>query len=224
MYILVIDDNKEMLLGLEKLLKEAGFSVHTADTLQTATMQIQEQEYDLIILDWLLPDGSGIDFLKSQRDQGLMTPVMMLSSKSEATEKAEALDAGADDYMHKPFSHVELLARVRALLRREGSQKRSEIEIENLYVNLSSRLVKVDGEPVVLSKKEFELLELLVLNTNITLTRYQISEHLNREFDALKTSNIVDAHIKNLRKKLGNAAGLIETIRGVGFTIRTIGK
>ncbi len=224
MYILVVDDNEEMLLGLGVLLKDAGFTVHTATTLHDGASLLAQQAYDLVILDWLLPDGSGIDFLRSQRAESVTTPVMMLSSKSEAIEKAEALDAGADDYLQKPFSHVELLARVRALLRREGSQKRSEIEIANLYVNLSSRTVRVDDTPVTLSKKEFELLELLLLNTNITLTRYQISEHLNREFDALKTSNVVDAHIKNLRKKLGNAASLIETVRGVGFTIRTNGK
>ncbi len=146
---------------------------------------------------------------------------MMLSSRFEATDKAEALDAGADDYMHKPFSHIELLARIRALLRREGTQKSASVEVKNLRVELSSREVFVDGEEVTLSRKEFELLELLLRNANIVLTRYQISEHLNRDFDALKSSNIVDAHIKNLRKKLGNAATLIETVRGVGFTIRT---
>ena len=222
MHILIVDDNQEILLGLTKLLIDAGVHTDTALTLHEAGEKISEQNYDLIILDWILPDGSGVDFLRMQRTARLSTPVMMLSSKSDAVEKAEALDAGADDYMHKPFSHVELIARIRALLRREATQKKAKIEIGNLSVDFATRRVLVEGEEVKLSKKEFELLELLLLNTDITLTRYQIEEHLNRDFNALKTSNIVDAHIKNLRKKLGAASGLIKTVRGVGFTIRSI--
>jgi DNA-binding response OmpR family regulator len=220
MHILIIDDNEEIILGLEKLLKDAKFYIQTASTLHDAQKRVNEQSYDLIILDWMLPDGSGIDFLKYQRNLNLKTPVMMLSSKSDVLEKAEALDSGADDYLQKPFSHIELLARIRALLRRDGNQKKSAISIANLSVNFITREVLVDNRVIELSKKEFELLELLLLNSNIALTRYQIESHLNRDFDSLKTSNIVDAHVKNLRKKLGSASGLIETVRGVGFTIK----
>ncbi len=221
MHILLVDDNREILLGLTKLLTDAGFDIHTALRLHEAQQKLSEQNYDLIILDWMLPDGSGVEFLKDQRRAQLATPVMMLSSKTDAFDKAEALDAGADDYLQKPFSHVELLARIRALLRRESSQKKSQVKVGNLEVDFSTREVLVEGKSVKLSKKEFELLELLLLNINITLTRYQIEEHLNRDFNALKTSNIVDAHIKNLRKKLGSAAAVIETVRGVGFTIKS---
>jgi len=221
-HILIADDNKEIVLGLKKLLEENGFDVTAAHTLSQARASLDTQNFDLIVLDWLFPDGSGVSFLQEERRLQLKTPVLMLSSKSEAADKAEALDAGADDYMHKPFSHIEFMARVRALLRREGTQKQTKVTIDNLCVDFATRAVTVDGEAIKLSKKEFELLELLVINANIVLTRYQISEHLNREFDALKTSNIVDAHIKNLRKKLGAAASLIETVRGVGFTIKTI--
>ncbi len=221
MHILIIDDNQEILFGLRKLLEEAGFEVHTASSLHEAKEIINRQHYDVIILDWILPDGSGVAFLKTQRDLHLQSPVLLLSSKNEDVEKAEALDAGADDYMQKPFSHIELLARIRALLRRESSQKKSIIKLKNLQVNLSSREVSLNDTPITLSKKEFELLEFLLLNQNTVLTRYQISEHLNRDFDSLKSSNLVDAHIKNLRKKLEDAASLIETVRGVGFTIKT---
>ena len=220
MHILLIDDNREILLGLSALFEEKGFSLHTASTLGEAQDAIDAQGYDLIILDWLLPDGDGVAFLKSIRSQSIHTPVLMLSSKSEVIEKAQALDGGADDYMQKPFSHIELLARVRALLRREGTQKSSVVNIKNLSVDFNSRIVSVDDEVIKLSKKEFELLELLVQNRGIVLTRYQIEEHLNREFNALKASNIVDAHIKNLRKKLDTASKIIETVRGVGFTIQ----
>lgn len=220
MHILIADDNKEIVLGLKKLLEENGFDVTAAHTLSQAHASLDTQNFDLIVLDWLFPDGSGVSFLQQERRLQLKTPVLMLSSKSEAADKAEALDAGADDYMHKPFSHIEFMARVRALLRREGTQKQTKVTIGNLCVDFATRAVTVDGEAIKLSKKEFELLELLVINANIVLTRYQISEHLNRDFDSLKTSNIVDAHIKNLRKKLGTAASLIKTVRGVGFTIK----
>jgi len=220
MHILLIDDNREILLGLSALFEEKGFSLHTASTLGKAQDALDAQAYDLIVLDWLLPDGDGVAFLKSIRSQSIHTPVLMLSSKSEVLEKAQALDGGADDYMQKPFSHIELLARVRALLRRDGVQKSTKVDIENLSVDFAARCVSVDGEVIKLSKKEFELLELLVQNRGIVLTRYQIEEHLNREFNALKTSNIVDAHIKNLRKKLDTASKIIETVRGVGFTIQ----
>ncbi len=220
MHILIIDDNKELLYGLKKLLKDAKFDIHLATNIEEAEEIINKQRYDLIILDWLLPDGNGIDFLIQQRDQNLMTPVLMLSSKGEDIEKVEALDSGADDYMQKPFSHIELLARIRALLRREGTHTKSDIEIKNLYVDLTKREVYVDQSSIVLSKKEFELLEFLLVNANIVLTRYQIGAHLNRDFESLRESNLVDAHIKNLRKKLGSASNLIETVRGVGYWIK----
>ena len=220
MHILLVDDNKELSFGLKKLLIEAKYQVDCAFDLKEAQNYVDEKSYDLIILDWMLPDGSGVAFLKQNRDNNLTTSVLLLSSKSEDIEKAEALDAGADDYMQKPFSNIELLARIRAILRREGIQRQTIISIKNLQVDLSKREVLVDGESIKLSNKEFELLEFLLLNTNIVLTRYQISEHLNRDFNSLKTSNIVDAHIKNLRKKLESASEIIETVRGVGFTVR----
>jgi len=220
MHILVVDDNKELSYGLKKLLRDAKFHVDTALSINDAQEYVDEKNYDLIILDWMLPDGSGVEFLKQNRDANLTTSVLMLSSKGEDFEKAEALDAGADDYMQKPFSNIELLARIRAILRRESSQKQSIVSIKNLQVNLSKREVLVDDESIKLSNKEFDLLEFLLINSNVVLTRYQISEHLNRDFDSLKTSNVVDAHIKNLRKKLKSASPIIETVRGVGFTIK----
>jgi len=220
MHILIIDDNKELLYGLEKLLKESNFTCDQADSLEKATKALEKTNYDLIILDWILPDGSGIDFLAKYRKEYLSTPVLLLSSKQEIEEKVEALDAGADDYLSKPFSNIELLARIRALLRRESSCKQTIIELENLKVNLATHQVTVDGKSITLTKKEFSLLELLLLNQKVVLTRYQLNEHLNPEFDSLKSSNLVDVHIKNLRKKLGSASSLIETVRGVGFRVR----
>ncbi len=218
MKILIIDDNQEILFGLEKLLQQKQqFSTYSASTLKEATDALEEREYDLIILDWMLPDGSGIEFLTKIRKDYYTTSVLLLSSKSAINEKVEALDAGADDYLSKPFSNIELLARVRALLRRESNYKTSTIEIDNFKVNLATHEVLVDNRPIKLTKKEFELLELFILNQNVVLTRYQINDHINQDYDSLKSSNLVDVHIKNLRKKLDSASHLIQTIRGVGF-------
>jgi len=222
MHILIIDDNQEILFGLKKLLTEAKFTHHTADTLSKAKEALDDADYDLIILDWLLPDGSGVEFLAKYRKEYLSTPVLLLSSKSEIEDKVEALDAGADDYLQKPFSNIELLARVRALLRRESSYKKNIIELDNLRVNLGTHKVSVDEKNLTLTKKEFSLLEILLLNQKNILTRYQLNDHINPEFDSLKNSNLVDVHIKNLRKKLGSASSLIETVRGVGFRIKAM--
>jgi len=218
--ILIVDDNQEILFGLEKLLNDADFHTNTASSLKEAKEVLEEYDYNLIILDWMLPDGSGVDFLKKQRQNYLNIPVLLLSSKSDANEKVEALDAGADDYLEKPFSNIELLARIRALLRRESAFKKSEIEIENLKVDMATHDVTVNGKNIELTKKEFDLLELLLLNQHVVLTRYQLNDHLNPNSDSLKNSNLVDVHIKNLRKKLGDASELIQTVRGVGFRIK----
>lgn len=221
MHILIIDDNEELVFGLKKLLIDANFSVQVAYTLEEGNGALEQQNYDLIILDWMLPDGNGVGFLKKQRETYMdNTPVLLLSSKGEAIEKVEALDAGADDYMQKPFSNIELMARIRVLLRRDSRQKQSQITIDNFSIDLLTHEVFVDNQAVTLSKKQFELLNFLLMNQNVVLTRYQINEHLNRDFDSFRSSNLVDAHIKNLRKKLGTASGIIETVRGVGFKVK----
>ncbi len=217
MKILIIDDNQEILFGLEKLLREDGFHTFSVENLAKAEEALDALEYDLIILDWMLPDGSGVEFLAKMRQSYYTTSVLLLSSKSEVADKVEALDAGADDYLSKPFSNIELLARVRALLRREGTYKKASMEIEGLKVDLTSHEVLLNNEPLKLTKKEFELLELFLLNQNVILTRYQLNDHISQDFNNLKSSNLVDAHIKNLRKKLGDASHLIQTVRGVGF-------
>jgi len=219
-HILIIDDNPEIRFGLERLLHDSHFTTDSASSVEEADRAVEQHDYDLIILDWMLPDGSGVEFLAKKREEFLTTPLLLLSSKSEIEEKVEALDAGADDYLAKPFSNIELMARVRALLRRESSCKQSIIEMKELKVNLTTREVFVEKMPIELTKKEFQLLELLLLNQKVVLTRYQINEHLNPNFDTFKTNNLVDSHIKNLRKKLRGASHLIETVRGVGFRIR----
>lgn len=223
MDILVVDDNEELQFSLKNILQDAGYRVDKALNIKEAQKRVDEKNYDLILLDWMLPDGSGVEFLKQLREDGIATPILFFSSKNEVIEKVEALDSGADDYLEKPFSNIELLARIRALLRREASQKQSIIQIGALQIDTIQRVVTVDKEQVSLSAKEFELLEFLARNANVVLTRYQILEHINKDFDAALSSNIVDAHIKNLRKKL-KKPNIIETVRGVGFVIRKVEK
>ncbi len=219
MHLLLIDDNRELIASLQQLLHEERYDVHISFTIAEAKQALSRQQYDLIVLDWILPDGSGVELLQKIRREGIDTPVLLFSSKDEVTDKVEALDQGADDYLQKPFSHIELLARIRALLRRESAQKRSRIELASVTIDLAQRSVTCEGKVCRLSATEFALLEFLALNAGIVLTRYQIAEHLSRDFDALTTSNVVDAHIKNLRKKLGRAE-VIETVRGVGYRLR----
>lgn len=218
MHLLIIDDNEELLYALQQLLRDAQYHVDVATTMLEGANNIDQKKYDLILLDWILPDGTGIELLTRLRHEKIRTPVLLFSSKKEVEDKVEALDGGADDYLEKPFSNIELLARIRALLRRESSQKQTLMQLGSLTIDFSSRSVLINDNPAKLSAKEFELLELLILNANTVLTRYQISEHLSRDFDHLSASNIVDAHIKNLRKKL-NADELIQTVRGVGYMI-----
>ncbi len=217
-YLLVVDDNEDLLFGLKEVFKTGGYKIFTATTIMEASNLLNERNYDLILLDWMLPDGSGVEWLSRIRETGVTTPVLLFSSRSEVEDKVDALDNGADDYLPKPFSNIELLARVRALIRRGATLKNEAVKIDDMEIDLKGRSVRVGGERVELSAKEFELLELLVRNRGVVLTRYQLFEHIHRDFNKISSSNVVDVHIKNIRKKIRNNA-LIKTVRGVGYTI-----
>jgi len=179
---------------------------------------LDEKSYALILLDWNLGDGDGLSLLKEQRELEIKTPILMLSANSQIDDRVAVLDSGADDYLCKPYSNIELLARIRALLRREGNQKSSIITVENVKMDISAHKVYIDEEEVVLTASEFDLLELFMQNSNVVLTRYQLSEHINKDNYSIKHSNLVDVHIKNLRKKL-KLVDFIKSVRGVGYKI-----
>jgi DNA-binding response OmpR family regulator len=179
---------------------------------------IDKNSYALILLDWNLGDGDGLDLLEEIRDLEIQTPVFMLSANSTIDDRVAVLDSGADDYLCKPYSSVELLARMRALLRRESSEKISSIVVGSVRLDLTTREVFVEDKNIQLTTAEFDLLELFMQNPNQVLTRYQLSEHINKDNYSVKHSNLVDVHIKNLRKKLDNKE-FIQNVRGVGYKV-----
>jgi len=218
MDILIVEDDKPAARQLAKLLAKEKYSCDIAFGFTEAQEAIDENSYGLILLDWNLGDGDGLELLKEIRDLEIKTPVLMLSANSEIDDRVAVLDSGADDYLCKPYSIVELLARMRALLRRESNEKTANITIGSVVLDTTAREVFVEGENANLTTAEFDLLELFMQNANQVLTRYQLSEHLNKDNYSIKHSNIVDVHVKNLRKKL-NKKDFILSVRGVGYKI-----
>jgi DNA-binding response OmpR family regulator len=219
MYLLIVEDERTVAQQLKELLEKEHYSCDVAYNYKDALELCDEKRYDLILLDWNLPDGDGLSLLKLLREEENTTPVLMLSANTEVDDRVKVLDTGGDDYLCKPYSNIELLARIRALLRREGTQKSTVLSSGDLKLDTKSREVFANGKAVKLSPAEFDLLELLLQNKNIVLTRYQLNEHLCQDFNSLKLSNIVDVHIKNLRKKIGLDECIV-TVRGVGYSIK----
>lgn len=218
MNILIIEDNKQTAKQLFMLLKKEKYSCDIAYGYFDAKECLDKNSYSLILLDWNLGDGDGLTLLKELREMGIDTPILMLSANSEIDDRVKILDCGGDDYLCKPYSNIELLARMRALLRRETTQKVSLIFIGRVKLNITTHEVFVDDSLIKLTTSEFDLLEIFMQNSNIVLTRYQLSEHINKDNYSIKHSNLVDVHIKNLRKKL-NVKDFIKNVRGVGYKV-----
>ena len=218
MNILIVEDDVLTAKQLAQLLKSEKYRCDMAFGYKEAEALIDKNLYALILLDWNLGDGDGLTLLQELRNLEIETPVLMLSANAAIDDRVAVLDSGADDYLCKPYSSVELLARMRALLRRESSQKVSSLSIAPVRLDLVSRTVFVEESEVKLTAAEFDLLELFMQNPNQVLTRYQLSEHINKDNYTVKHSNLVDVHIKNLRKKLGRKE-FIQNIRGVGYKV-----
>ncbi len=218
MYLLIVEDEEAVAKQLKALLKQEQYDCDIANNYKDALEALDARRYDLLLLDWNLPDGDGLSLLKLLREEENPVPVLMLSANTEVDDRVSVLDAGGDDYLCKPYSNVELLARIRSLLRRESTQKNTLLKASDLTLDMVSHEVKVGKEILHLSPAEFDLLELLMKNKNIVLTRYQLNDHLSRDYNSLKQSNLVDVHIKNLRKKIA-LDDFIVTVRGVGYKI-----
>lgn len=222
MRILVVEDQAKMSAFLKRGLNEVGYAVDIAESGLAAEALVSEGEYDLIILDVMLPDQNGIDTARHLRRDGYEGPILMLTALSTTKDKIIGLDAGADDYLTKPYSFDELLARVRALLRRKTpAGGTSTLRYADLELDLIGRKAVRQGQEISLTAKEFSLLEYLLRNPERPLGRVQIAEHVwDLHFDS--ESNVIDVYINLLRKKVDAPFGkkLIHTVVGVGYVLK----
>jgi DNA-binding response OmpR family regulator len=223
MRILIVDDEQQLLDQLRRALEDQRYLIETATNGEEALDRLFAAPFDLIILDIMMPKTDGLTVLKEARKAGVKTPVLMLTAKREVDDRIEGLDLGADDYLAKPFSMAELLARIRALLRRSGGQIDPVLQVEDIRLNAITREVTKAGAPIELTPKEFAILEFLLYNKNRVVSRFNLAEHVwGDAFDPFTMSNFIDVHVKNLRRKLGDSGSgtIIHTIRGVGLIIK----
>ena len=222
MRILIVDDEPELVEQIRYTLAKQQYTVDTAFDGEEAMDRIYVEPYDLILLDIMLPKKDGFGVLLELRNEKKSTPVLMLTAKGGIEDRIKGLDLGADDYLPKPFSMEELLARIRALLRRSNALVSPILKIADVSLNTASREVFQERQPVELTPKEFSILEFLLYNMNRAVSRYTIAEHVwGDEFDPVTMSNSIDVHIKNLRKKISDPKGkIIRTVRGVGYMIK----
>jgi len=221
MRILIVEDEKSLADIIKKGLEEEGYVVDVAYNGEDGLFMAENEPSDLIILDIMLPIIDGMTILKRIRKAGVKTPVLMLTAKDTIMDKVSGLDSGADDYLTKPFLFDELLARIRALLRRNSDVKTSIIEIGDLIVDMATHEVKRGGKNISLSAKEYALVEYMALNKNKVLSRTSLTEHLyDQDFDL--DSNVIDVFINRIRNKIdrGYNTKLIYTVRGAGYMLR----
>jgi DNA-binding response OmpR family regulator len=221
MRILIVEDEKPLADILRKGIEEEGYAVDVAYNGEEGLFMAENEPSDLIILDIMLPVIDGMAILKKIRRAGIKTPVLMLTAKDTIMDKVSGLDSGADDYLTKPFSFEELLARMRALLRRNSEVKASIIMIGDLTIDIATHEVKRKEKKILLSAKEYALLEYMAINRNKVLSRTSLTEHLyDQDFDL--DSNVIDVFINRIRNKIdrGYNTKLIYTVRGAGYMLR----
>jgi len=222
MRILVIDDDRRLCTVIKRGLLEEAYAVDLAYDGEEGEYLAEVNPYDVIILDIMLPNKDGIQVCRELRAKKINTPILMLTAKDTVEDRVKGLDTGADDYLIKPFSFNELLARVRALLRREGTSKSPELQVGDLILNALTRQIQRGQRPIELTTKEYVILEYLMRRPNVVVTRTMIEEHAwDYDFDSL--SNLVDVYMRRLRRKIDNEGedSLIQTVRGAGYRLRT---
>lgn len=221
MRILVAEDERELLDITVKRLKAEGYAVDGCDNGDDAAYYLEQTPYDLAILDIMMPGRDGLSVLRGLRAAGRSLPVLLLTALDAVGDRVSGLDAGADDYLTKPFAFDELLARIRVLLRRSSSGKAVVLTADDLTMELSTRTVRRAGREIALSSKEYAILEYLLRNKGAVLSRRQLESHV-WDYDFEGGSNIVDVYVRYLRRKIDDSfeKKLIQTVRGVGYTIR----
>jgi DNA-binding response OmpR family regulator len=222
MHILVVEDDQRLARLLQRVLVEERHAVDTAHSGERGLDLALSGGYDLIVLDLMLPDRDGVDVCRALRTEGIEAPVLMLTARGAVEDRVGGLNAGADDYLVKPFAMAELLARVNALLRRRDRTLDigTQLTVDGLTMDLLRREVSREGRGIELTPKEFALLEYLMRNPGLALSRTQIIDHVWR-YDLDAVSNVVDIYIHYLRDKIDRGARrpLIKTVRGIGYKI-----
>ena len=221
MRVLVVEDEVKMAGLLKRGLEEEGYAVDTAGDGEQALWLATENPYDALVLDVMLPDLDGFEVCRKLREAGRWSPVLMLTARDGVADRVEGLDAGADDYLTKPFSFAELLARLRALVRRGAPERPPVLRVGDLAVDPSTRRVARGDVPIELTAKEFALLEYLVRHPGEVLSRTRLIEHV-WDFAYDGDSNVVDVYVRYLREKIDRPFGKdsIETVRGAGYRLR----
>lgn len=217
MRVLLVEDEPRLLRSLAKALREEGYAVDTASAGDDGLYKAETYDYDVVVLDVMLPRLDGWEVLQRLRKEK-QTPVLMLTARDALKDRVRGLDLGADDYLIKPFDLSELLARIRALIRRAAGQASAKLELTDVSIDTRTRLVTRQGETVALTAREYRILEYLALHRGEVVSRTALLDHLADENnDSL--SNLVDVHIFSLRKKLGR--DFIKTRRGLGYVIES---
>jgi DNA-binding response OmpR family regulator len=222
MKILLVEDEQKLSSALSKGLALEGYTVDVIPDGKKALTRISlhRSDYDLIILDLMLPSMDGLEICKQVREWNITVPILVLTARAETDTKVKLLSSGADDYLVKPFSFAELVARARALLRRPTESLPEKLKFDEIELNPTSRKVTREGKEIPLTLKEFGLLEYFMRHPNQVVNREDLLNHL-WDFNYVGFSNVVDVHVKNLRRKLseGNGRDLLETVRGIGYRL-----
>ena len=223
MKILIIEDEEKLAEMLSQGLQKKGYAVDIVGDGEKGLTRISlhRNDYDLVILDLMLPSMEGDEIAKAVRERGIMVPILILTARNETETKIKLLLTGADDYLVKPFSFEELAARVQALLRRPATSLPEVITVQDIVLNPAERTVERGGTAVPLTLKEFGMLEYFMRNPNKVINREDLLSHL-WDFNYASFSNVVDVHVKNLRNKLdsGRDTSILETVRGIGYRLR----
>lgn len=224
MKLLLIEDGKQLASSIIEYLKQEGYHCEVATTLEEATEKIMLHEYDCILLDITLPDGNGLTLLEHVKKENKMDGVIIISAKDSLDDRIKGLKLGADDYLAKPFHLPELSARIEALIRRKNFQGSNKILFNELTIDVPAKLVHVNGAPVSVTRKEYDLLLFLLSNKGRIVSKNAIAEHLSGDMaDMLDNHGFVYAHVKNLKKKLNESGckDYIKTLYGFGYQWET---
>jgi len=224
MRVLIVEDHVKMATLIRRGLQKEGMAADVAGNGEDALGRAQATEYDAIILDLMLPGIDGFEVCRRLREEGIWTPILMLTARDAVRDRVAGLDGGADDYLTKPFSYAELLARLRALVRRGPVERPAELRIGDLRLDPARRQVWRGRAEIRLSPKEFSILETFMRRPGEVLSRFQLLEHA-WDYDYENRSNVVDSYIRLLRRKIDRPFGVesIETVRGVGYRLREEG-